>query len=519
MTTYQIGDYVKIKQDDSIKFGRIEEIFIENKEKLIRYNEFLLCSMLEEDLKKEYFSENELIQTEEVEKEFYDSIIEKVNVYDYTSYLNMLLNFQSQGKQINIKETFFYRQKYIKDIESFYPELERLLCCNKVLNLKPSELIINCNECQCIFHANCMENSKKCIKCQSELTFLSKKRVNSNKSIANVKTASQPIQTNPINSVGNMNIIHNFSISDEYSNLPDENKSFLIKTIGRIKKISSCLCQKTMTHEEKIRKTAKDQLMNVFLYAFEEKRVLNSNKENEIEENIDINDEKVIKYIKGLSITIESIIYIKNKQKTDQFYKERLKKLVYNLNHPLNEELRRKIISDEITPDKLASMSSEELAPSKLKQSRTEKISKYLREQVIKSGDFLNQEHKGESMLTTDGEVINQIQEENVVTVNNEENIYNKAMIEYESEEEGSKEEKGKENEGVPLKTIVISNSSNTIYNNTSHVIGGCNKFSIEEVKSYFHDEIMMLKPETQQLLFEKRGRRGKELDLVMSDV
>lgn len=121
-------------------------------------------------------------------------------------------------------------------------------------------------------------------------------------------------------------------------------------------------------------------------------------------------------------------MYFSNSKKTDSNYKKKLRSLVFNLNNPENTELRFKVISGEITPEKLSKMSIEELAPSKLKKSRNELHNKYLKEQVIKKEDIklIAKNHKGESIITMDNDAANN--ESETLRKMNENNIYNKAL-------------------------------------------------------------------------------------------
>lgn len=321
---YKIGDFVQVLSDEELKItkiGKIEEIFKDSDDTLIRFNVFAKPETL--DIKEDYFSDNELIRLDEKEKEFLSSIIKKIDVVNYDTYLKLKLS-NSLGNNSN--EVLFYRQKYSNDL--LLPELDSLSCCGKVLN--PDLDIYQCPECKNILHSDCIlsKNLTNCILCCSNIKItssgndnvelLKRKRnfegesltaLGGNSNIKNtnsmgnfnnvgnlkVKTISiedqiniknkKPIIINQDNnktigdnnnksfvnskkppiSVGLHPISSNTDDKKEYANLPEENRQYLINLIKKLNRISTTLAQTSMTSDEKTRKIIRDELVNTFV--------------------------------------------------------------------------------------------------------------------------------------------------------------------------------------------------------------------------------------------------------------
>ena len=78
--------------------------------------------------------------------------------------------------------------------------------------------------------------------------------------------------------------------------------------------------------------------------------------------------------------------------------------LYTNLIDDRNTELRISILLGDISPSKLAEMSSEELAPSSVKKRRIEQQNKYFKEQVLMEEDakIIAKNHKGDALLSVE---------------------------------------------------------------------------------------------------------------------
>ena len=522
MTKYLKGDFVIIKDDSSnaIKYGQIEDIFEEDGEKLFRYNEYVTPNSV--SIKDYYFAQNELLQTEEIEKEYVENIIEKSSIHEFDEYVSLKVNSPS----IVNKNIFFYRQKYFASNDLLLPEsntLDTLNCCGKILN--PDLNYIICNYCRSISHSKCLLPNNKCSQCKVNVE---NKSAPQNDDLLKKKRSLEPSSSNINNIAHNtsnvINLINNSNQikinSDEYANLPEANRKYLHELKNRLSKISTSLIQKAMNHSDKTRKAAKDELLYIFLYGFEEAKAFSKKLNNRLN-----TEEEIIKFSQAISNKIENIIFIKSKQMTDQHYKNTIKPLIINLNRQNNDELRFKIINGEITPETLTKMTSEELAPSKLKQSRNELMNKYLKEQVIKKDEIriIAKNHKGESMLTMDGEVTNEYPDDSIVRVEDE-NIYNKALVESDGEEENINEsiEKRVSNSRFTSDQKLTSNNNLTqtiiINNNTNYDASAIltssskSKLTISDLNKFFDEQLSFLKPETRQLIEQKR----KEMEQIM---
>lgn len=75
----------------------------------------------------------------------------------------------------------------------------------------------------------------------------------------------------------------------------------------------------------------------------------------------------VTEHIFTLAKSVETSVFINNKSKTDQPYRRRMQVLFLNLKDSKNN-LRRRVISGEIAPERLASMESSEMASSERKK-------------------------------------------------------------------------------------------------------------------------------------------------------
>ena len=237
-----------------------------------------------------------------------------------------------------------------------------------------------------------------------------------------------------------------------------------------------------------------------------------------------------------------------NRKISDINYKKKLSTLVFNLNNTENEELRSKVLSGEIIPEKLTKMTVDELAPSKLKKSRNLMQDKYLKEQVIRKDEIkiIAKNHKGEEIITL-------ANFDNIETdqPNKNENIYNKALDQEENESEnensiddaymshkvkkeinlektqsnisGNKHSKVLSNNGiVKTKTIVVSNDvkpSITHFSETNNIIKQeeteeiINKElkSTEQLQLFFSQTLSMLSQSTRDIIDQKR----KEIKMI----
>jgi len=65
---------------------------------------------------------------------------------------------------------------------------------------------------------------------------------------------------------------------------------------------------------------------------------------------------------------VEQAVYKTNSSKTDGSYRTKVRSLFLNLKDPKNPNLRKRVVSKEISAERVATMSSEEMASSEMKQ-------------------------------------------------------------------------------------------------------------------------------------------------------
>ena len=268
---YSIGDFVIIKTDEGEeKIGKIEDIFIEDEDKLIRYNEYITVDSVKKIVKSktDHISKNELIQTSNIEKEFYDNISQKLLILRYEDYLKQNLNKPNTN-------LYFSRQKLNNELKELLPKIEPCYKCNNVIN--PDNEYEICEECNTASHLSCFKssinNNKLCPKCKYLKASTNNSNNNNNNNDLLGKKRSNTFYDNNLNkntnvknnNVSNLNtkipnISNNLNSADEgYNNLPKENKEYL-KNLQDILQNISNLEQKSMSAEHRIRRLVKDKL-------------------------------------------------------------------------------------------------------------------------------------------------------------------------------------------------------------------------------------------------------------------
>ena len=270
---YAIGDFVMFDTDNNeSKIGKIEDIFEDQGDKLVRYLEFILAKNKKELLNINYFSVKELLQTNNIEKEFFDNIKQKLKVLNYENYLI----FNNKNNELNNENIYFYRQNIDLDTNILSPEIDSCPKCNIVIN--PDNEYIICSKCNLSFHDNCYiinNNNKECPNCNkiiilSKNELLNKKRTNvrnnnnNNKNLENLET--------PLNkdlSINNNNYLNSSTnkiqpqhqVNEEnFNNLPEDNRKYLNNLQNIIQNVS-LLEQKSMTQDQKLKRLAKDKLV------------------------------------------------------------------------------------------------------------------------------------------------------------------------------------------------------------------------------------------------------------------
>ena len=208
-------------------------------------------------------------------------------------------------------------------------------------------------------------------------------------------------------------------MDSQFSNLPEENRKYLIGLIDRIKSETK-FYSSTLSPTEKTRRIYKDKLTNCLLYGIEEiKTHLNDEpywenikpeQKNKIKDLMTKPQEQ-IEFCKTLALKIETAIFIEFKEKTDDKYRQRIAfELFLNMNDIKNDILRKKIIFGIIPYEELIKMSAEELANPEKQQKLKEQRKKFVKEQMLLTEETKVINHKEVTSNTLVGD---EIREEN----------------------------------------------------------------------------------------------------------
>ena len=199
-------------------------------------------------------------------------------------------------------------------------------------------------------------------------------------------------------------------------NLPEENRSYLMNIIDRIKKATNVILT-TLSQTEKTRKTFKNKILFSLLYGIEEIKIHSENEDywNKIvtEQKTKIKDmlskpEEQTQYCEQLASTIEIRLFLESKEKISEIYKKKLYDLCLNLLDHRNEILRKKIIFRIIDIEDLVKMRAEELAPPEEQKKLKEQRNKFFKEQMFLTEEMKVVNHKEVTSNTLVNKEINE---------------------------------------------------------------------------------------------------------------
>ena len=201
-----------------------------------------------------------------------------------------------------------------------------------------------------------------------------------------------------------------------YRNLPEENRSYLINLIDRIKKETSLLSI-SLSQTDKTRRTFKNKILFSLLYGMEEIKThtndeeywnqINTEQKNQIK-NILTNPQEQTTYCQELALQIETMLYLECKEKISEVYRKKLYDLCLNLLDNRNEILRKKIIFGIITYEQLVKMRAEELAPPEEQKKLKEQRNKFFKEQMFLTEEMKVVNHKEVTSNTLVNKEINE---------------------------------------------------------------------------------------------------------------
>ena len=201
-------------------------------------------------------------------------------------------------------------------------------------------------------------------------------------------------------------------MDSQFSNLPQENRQYLLGLIERIKSETKLLSS-SLSQTEKTRKTFRNKILFNLLYGMEEIKThlndesywenIKSENKNQIKEMMsNIQEQK--SYCEKLAIQIEFMIYLEAKEKVSDVYRRKLFDLCLNMLDYKNEILRKKVIFNIISYEQLAKMSSEELVNPEKQQKLREQKNKFFKEQMFLTEETTVINHKEVSSNTLVGD-------------------------------------------------------------------------------------------------------------------
>ena len=235
-----------------------------------------------------------------------------------------------------------------------------------------------------------------------------------------------------------------------YKNLPNDNRTYLINLINRIKKETNLLSI-SLSQTDKTRRSFKNKILFSLLYGLEEIKThtndeeywnkINSDEKNKIKELLN-NTQEQTKYCQELALQIETMLFLESKEKISEVYKKKLYDLCLNMLDSKNEILRKNILFGVIKYEQLVKMSAEELAPPEEQKKLKEQRKKFFKEQMflteemkvvnhkeVTSNTLVTKEYNEEGRASYDIMNYPRQSQSNIVIKNKKENNFSKEKI------------------------------------------------------------------------------------------
>ena len=261
-------------------------------------------------------------------------------------------------------------------------------------------------------------------------------------------------------------------MENQYTNLPEENRQYLLNLINRTKNETKLLSS-SLSSTEKTRRLNKDKILFCLLYGIEEIKThlndesywenIKSDLKNEIKRIMSDNQEQ-IKFCKKLALQIETMIFLEYKERVDDFYKRKIGFDLYlNMHDVKNEILRKKIIFGIIPYEQLTRMSAEELANPEKKEKLKEQRKKFVKEQMLLTEETKVINHKEVTSNTLVGDEVKE--ETNNYDLINYQNNNFKNKKESEHIKEKREENKNKSDKNAPKEKSKLSGLSSELLN------------------------------------------------------
>jgi hypothetical protein len=288
---FNVGDHIILKAG---KVGKIEEFFIEKGLQMIKYNEYYTPDRTSIG-KQEYHSDFELFRTDEIENTTIENISSKCEVlFNFDLYIKRILAYKEKKTSIKNTPLYFVRQKYSVEDDHLAPDLNITCYCEMPFN--PDKNFIQCKKCKELVHIDCflLAETKKCFNqsCDNNLevqivnyntnlpkipetknsnmignkrerdydTNLHSESVNTNENIPDNKANSQI-------TVKRQKSTEEDKANEQYSNLSEESKKYLINLISKNEK-KSMTENSHVSNEEKSRIAIREKIFNSLVSIF-----------------------------------------------------------------------------------------------------------------------------------------------------------------------------------------------------------------------------------------------------------
>jgi hypothetical protein len=278
---FNVGDHIILKNGI---VGKIEEFFEEKGLQMIKYNEFYAPDRTTLG-KQEHHSEFELFRTDEIENTRLDHIHSKCEVlFNFDLYIKRILALKE--KKTKNTPTYFVRQKYSVEDDHLAPDLAYTCYCDMPFN--PDKNFVQCKKCKELIHINCflLAETKKCFNqsCDNNLeiqilnTNTNQSKVSESNMIGNKREREYEANLISETSLPSENTHHNNpetikkqksteedKANEQYSNLSEESKKYLINLISKNEK-KSITENSHVSPEEKCRIAIREKIFNSLVF-------------------------------------------------------------------------------------------------------------------------------------------------------------------------------------------------------------------------------------------------------------
>ena len=345
--------------------------------------------------------------------------MKKVSIVHLKEYMELKLN----GKLTS--SVYFYRQKIYKETGKMVPDQKHGCVCRKIINPEEDDVFIcKSSKCATLFHKQSIAIApvKKCPTCQSDIPFVLFASPNKSTVINHpnpMKSSSQsqdiemkeqakknPSKTSP--KALKKYEVHSKAIPEddrEFPTLSSQLSKTLVLRYKEWKEANAGYAKKKNLHgASKSRMMSRVNLSyNLFLGVYEIKEsgqeVTNELIGKKINQNF--GDEEACEFTNLLAKALETTVWEKFGQTQSIHYVDKIRLLIGNLKSKTNPDLRRKVISEEISLKTLVGLTAEELLPSAVRAQKKKNEEKRIKETMVISDKIviISKNHKGEQVF------------------------------------------------------------------------------------------------------------------------